>query len=196
LKIIIYKRVRNTKTFTQIQIYTYIQRKERKMSNGGFGTTFGFPNHKYCSTTKRWLSPEQLKIKELKETQLKDIDKEKKNKNLLEHIEELNKIIDNKNIDIGLKNETIRILKKENDELKFEKDTTGLIINQNSVRAAVQLLNHLQNCQISSAYTKLVLYSQTMKQYFTCIKLYNGCWVEGHLYINPVHNLKKVELVV
>ena len=71
------------------------------MSNGGFGTTFGFPNHKYCSTTKRWLSPEQLKIKELKETQLKDIDKEKKNKNLLEHIEELNKIIDNKNIDIG-----------------------------------------------------------------------------------------------
>ena len=50
------------------------------MSNGGFGTTFGFPNHKYCSTTKWWLSPEQLMIKELKETQLKDVDKEKKNK--------------------------------------------------------------------------------------------------------------------
>ena len=91
------------------------------MSNGGFGTTFGFPNHKYCPTSGMWICPDKDTTIKLKDLETKLADQEKKNENLQIHIEELNKIIDNKNIDLGLKNQTIQMLKKKFTNLNLKR---------------------------------------------------------------------------
>ena len=95
---------------------------------------------------------------------------------------------------MGIKNQTIKTLQNENEELKYEQQSTAIVTNQSSIRTAVLLLNSSQNYQVSSNYTKVVVFSSRGKQYFTCLKLWNGKWTEGNLYNNPIHNLTSVEL--
>ena len=110
------------------------------------------------------------------------------------HIKHLNTIIDNLYIDIGIKNQTIKSLQKENEDLKYEQQSTAIVTNQSSIRAAVLLLNSPQNYQVSSKYTKVVVFSARAKKYFTCLKLWDAKWTEGTLYENSVHNLNSIEL--
>lgn len=129
---------------------------------------------------------EDLKI------QLKSQEEESKNQNY--HIDNLNNIIDNLNVDMRIRNQTIKNLQKDNEELKYEQQSTAIVTNQSSIRTTVLLLNLSQNYQVSSNYTKVVVFSSRGKQYFTCLKLWNGKWTEGNLYNNPIHNLTSVEL--
>ena len=166
------------------------QSTNQEQDNSGFGLwvpnmfSTSFPPEEDRRTKDQII--EDLKI------QLKSQEEESKKQKY--HIGHLNKIIDNLNIDMGIKNQTIKTLQKENEDLKYEQQLTAIVTNQSSIRAAVILLNSPQNYQVSSNYTKVVVFSSRAKQYFTCLKLWDGKWTEGNLYNNPIHNLTSVEL--
>lgn len=125
----------------------------------------------------------------VEEKMIKDL--EDKVKSQESHIIQLMKIIDNKDIDIGLKNQQILKLQKQVREL----ETTCLVMNQNSIRKATRLLNSAQNYRISTNYCKAIVYSKNAKQYFSCVKLYDGSWIEGHLYTNSLDYFPQVNLL-
>ena len=115
--------------------------------------------------------------------------KEQENK-----INELLQIIKNQEIDINLKTHKLFELQEKLKKFQNEQDSTCLVTNQCSTRTTSHLLNLPQNFQISQNYNKAIVYSQRTQQYFTCVKLYDGSWIEGHLYTNPVHIFPQVEL--
>lgn len=166
------------------------QSTNQEKDNSGFGLwtpsmfSESLPSEEYKRTKDQII--EDLKI------QLKSQEEESKKQKY--HIDHLNKIIDNLNVDMGIKNQTIKTLQNENEELKYEQQSTVIVTNQSSIRTAVLLLNSPQNYHVSSNYTKVVVFSSRAKQYFTCLKLWDGKWTEGNLYNNPIHNLTSVEL--
>ncbi len=166
------------------------QSTTQEQDNSGFGlwTPNNFSESLPSEEDKR--TKDQI-IEDLK-IQLKSQEDESKKQKY--HIDYLNKIIDNLNIDLDIKNQTIKNLQKENEDLKYEEQSSAIVTNQSSIRVAVLLLNSPQNYQVSSNYTKVIVFSSRAKQYFTCLKLWDGKWIEGNLYNNPIQNLTSVEL--
>lgn len=163
------------------------QSANQEQDNSSFG--LWTPNM-FSPIQKDELTKDQI-IEDLK-TQLKTQENKIKTQN--HHINHLNGLIENLNVDVCLRNETIKELKKENEELKYEQQSTALVKNQSSIRNAVLLLNSPQNNQVSSNYSKVVVFSSRAKEYFTCLKLWDGKWIEGALYTKPIHNLTPVKL--
>lgn len=165
--------------------------QEQDNSNFGFWTPNMFDESSPSSSNDE---KEKEKDKIIKDLEKDNSKYRRKVIDQIYHIEHLNKMIDNLNIDIGIKNQTIENLQKEVRKLKSEEQSTAFVTNQSSIRKAVDLLNSMQNYQVSSNYTKVVVFSARAKQYFTCLKLWDGKWTEGNLYKNSVHNLNSIEL--
>ena len=154
-----------------------------------------------------WYSPpnnqekllSKLKVIRQLKTQIKSQEEEISSLNIHineqdNNIKDMNRHIDEQNLVISRKDQTIRMLQKENQDLKSEEDTIALITDQNSVNTTVQLLNSSQNDHMPSTYEKVVVYSNRAKQYFECVKLFSGKWIGGNIYTNPVHKLTQFEL--
>ena len=169
-----------------------------EQTNNGFGG-FGFntvlpKNNSSSSSTFGMWTPDMLDTS--KDKKIKEL--EKKNQQQEVYIGQLIKFLDDKETDIGLKNQQILELQKQVQEFKMkeeEQNATCVITNIYSIRTAKTLLNLQQNYQLISDYVKAIVYSNRAKQYFTCVKLYNGSWIEGSLYTNPIHNFPQIELI-
>jgi len=82
----------------------------------------------------------------------------------------------------------------ELENVKTESKKTALVSNLRSVSICCDLLNNYKNVNISKQYNEIIVYSERIKQYFTCLKLYNGRWIPGELFVDVVHNIEMINL--
>ena len=165
-------------------------------NNCGFGP-FGFDHLTKPRTTAEENDEEITKlisetnaIVEENKTLMKCLKNE--NESLKNENESFKVILNRLRNDLHSKCEEVESLK-----MRCEENNYCVVTNQDSVRTVVSLLNsrnNESNINISKIFTKVIVYSKRARQYFECIKLYNGVWIEGFIYTNPVHTLKNIEI--
>ena len=188
-------------------MYSYLEESENKSKNKNKNESISWDNACDNSIWNNSISEKLNPYKKL--IPLDSTPKDEKDiliENQKQEIRTLKSIIQkmqgeiiNFDVDAIKKDEEIRILKVRLNESKNGKDKNnkfGFITNVYSIREAVFHLNCGTNKEISKEFNELVVYSVRAKNYFTCIKKYDGKWIEGVLYLNPVENMRMINLNV